>query len=87
MTELLGAGEQHARQVEPERLWPSSRWITNSNLVVRGHSGPTQQHRTGLGCAGSGCAPLFATQKQLEVAGVALSSLPWSRLSPLRELH
>src|SRR5262249_52863980 len=29
------------------------RLITSSNLVVRGHSGPTQKHRTSLGCAGS----------------------------------
>jgi hypothetical protein len=45
--------------VEPERIGPSSRLITSSNLVVRGHSGPTQQRHTGC-CAGSGCAPLFA---------------------------
>src|SRR6516162_5019137 len=35
------------------------RLITSLNLVVRGHSGPTQQRRT-LCCVGSGCAPLFA---------------------------
>ena len=58
------------------------RLITSSNLVVRGHSGPTQQRHTGLGCAGSGCAPLFATcWKQPQAAWEALSSLPQFRLS------
>src|SRR5262249_32611089 len=53
------------------------RLITSSNLVVRGHSGPTQQRHTGLGCAGLGCAPLFATcWKQPQAAWAALSSLP-----------
>ena len=51
--------------------------VTSSNSVVRGHSGPTQQHHTGPGCAGSGCAPLFATRwKQPQAAWVSLSLLP-----------
>src|SRR5262249_13914791 len=53
------------------------RLITSSNLVVRGHSGPTQQRHTGLGCAGSGCAQFFATcWKQPQAAWVVLSSFP-----------
>ena len=48
------------------------RLITSSNLVVRGHSGPTQQRHTGLGCADSGCAQLFATcWKQPQAAWVS----------------
>jgi len=48
------------------------RLITSSNLVVRGHSGPTQQRHTGRGCAGSGCAQLFATcWKQPQAAWVS----------------
>src|SRR5215471_15259784 len=64
-----------------------ARLITSSNLIVRGHSGPTQQRRT-LCCVGSGCAPLFATSWKLPQAGsLAPSSLPQSMLSPLWELH
>jgi hypothetical protein len=56
--------------------WAVLRLITSSNLVVRGHSDPTQQRHTGLGCAGY-CAPLFATcWNQPLAAWVGLSSLP-----------
>src|SRR5262249_46666861 len=49
---LVGVNEHQRRRL-----------ITSPNSVVRGHSGPTQQqHHTGLGCAASGCAPLFATR-------------------------
>jgi hypothetical protein len=59
-------------KVEPRRLGPSSRLITSS-----GHSGPTKQHHTGRGCAGSSGAPLFASRwKQPQATGVAPSSLP-----------
>src|SRR5213080_2721282 len=54
---LVGARKQRRRNFEAAVL----RLITSSNLVARGHGGPTQKRHTSLGCAGSGCEPLFAT--------------------------
>jgi hypothetical protein len=51
------------------------RLITNSNLVVRGRSGPTQKRRTSLGRAGSGCAPFATSWDQRQAVEVALSPL------------
>src|SRR5262249_9388075 len=54
--------------------WPASipAMITSSNLVVRGHSGPTQQRHTGLGCAGFGLRTAFCDL--LEAASGCLGS-------------
>src|SRR6516165_2816476 len=69
---LEGPSERHLHSITSsasdsrlsEILTPSAlavlMLITSSNLVVGGDSGPMQQRHT-LGCAGSGCAPLFAT--------------------------
>jgi len=62
--------------------------ITSSKLAFGGHSGPTQQRRSSLGCAHCRCVPLFAISwEQEQAARPGLASLPWSTLSPPGQMH
>jgi hypothetical protein len=82
----LGALEDLTRRPgssRPIAFTSSGRSVLAPDIRVRNpHAGATHRRRTNLGRAG--CAPFFATSwRQRQAAGVALSPLSKSALSPL----